>query len=191
VWKYCLSPLPITECNLLKKTRWQDELWQDYRKDLKTSTKRGKKKFVNTSDTKEGFCFVISVTGLKRPNTGRDDDINDKWTMQKDQLYQKTTAGGRVRNSKSLKLLPRHVTGKVNLNLMQYSRRWQYVSHSLRPHIPIGKEAKWASCDLEVTISSTAAETCTNVYIRTDLSTWILRWVSQYKSRRLPITVAA
>jgi hypothetical protein len=34
-----------------------------------------KKKFgKKTCETKEWFCFVISITGLSRPNTGKDDD---------------------------------------------------------------------------------------------------------------------
>jgi hypothetical protein len=33
-----------------------------------------KKKFGKTSEAMEEFCFVISVTGLNRPNTGKDDD---------------------------------------------------------------------------------------------------------------------
>jgi hypothetical protein len=33
-------------------------------------TKR-KRKTGNTSDMMEGFCFVISITGLNRPNAGK------------------------------------------------------------------------------------------------------------------------
>jgi hypothetical protein len=32
------------------------------------------KKFQKTSEEIYGFCFVISITGLNRPNTGKDDD---------------------------------------------------------------------------------------------------------------------
>jgi hypothetical protein len=41
--------------------------------DFKISTK-WQKKFGKTSEMKEGFCFVISITDLSRPNTGNDDD---------------------------------------------------------------------------------------------------------------------
>jgi hypothetical protein len=33
-------------------------------------TNKRKKKFVETSETIEGFCFVIFVSSLSRPNTG-------------------------------------------------------------------------------------------------------------------------
>jgi hypothetical protein len=35
---------------------------------------RSEKKFGKTSGTIKGFCFVISVTGLIRPNDGNDDE---------------------------------------------------------------------------------------------------------------------
>ena len=40
---------------------------------FKISIKR-KWKFQNISDTMEGFCFVISLRGISRPNTGENDD---------------------------------------------------------------------------------------------------------------------
>jgi hypothetical protein len=33
-----------------------------------------KDEFVKTSEKMEGFCFVTSVTGHSRPNSGMDDD---------------------------------------------------------------------------------------------------------------------
>jgi hypothetical protein len=33
-----------------------------------------KQKFRNTSKVMEGLCFVTSMTGLNRPNIGKDDD---------------------------------------------------------------------------------------------------------------------
>jgi hypothetical protein len=35
------------------------------------------KKFRKTFEKMEGFSFVTSVTGLNRPNTGKDDDDDD------------------------------------------------------------------------------------------------------------------
>jgi hypothetical protein len=35
---------------------------------------KGKKKFRKTFETMEGFSFVTPVTGLNRPNTGKEDD---------------------------------------------------------------------------------------------------------------------
>jgi hypothetical protein len=31
----------------------------------------------------EGFSFVTPVTGLNRPNTGKEDDDDDDWSTQK------------------------------------------------------------------------------------------------------------
>jgi hypothetical protein len=36
----------------------------------------GKNKFEKTSEMVEGFCAVISITGLHRPITGKDDLVN-------------------------------------------------------------------------------------------------------------------
>lgn len=46
------------------------------KKDLKISTKRGQK-FGETSKIMEAFCFVVSVMGLNKPNTGKDKDDED------------------------------------------------------------------------------------------------------------------
>jgi hypothetical protein len=43
------------------------------KKDPKISTKM-KKKFGKTSEVMEGFCFIIFITSLNRPNAGKDDD---------------------------------------------------------------------------------------------------------------------
>jgi hypothetical protein len=43
---------------------------------LKISTKRGEK-FGKTSKTMEAFCFVVSVMGLNKPNTGKDKDDDE------------------------------------------------------------------------------------------------------------------
>jgi hypothetical protein len=48
-------------------------------KDINTSNKN-KKKFDDMSDTVEGFCFVISVTGFSRPNTGENCHYSDDGT---------------------------------------------------------------------------------------------------------------
>jgi hypothetical protein len=40
------------------------------------STRR-KKKCGKTSEMMEGFSYVISITGLSRPNTGLDDEDNE------------------------------------------------------------------------------------------------------------------
>jgi hypothetical protein len=46
-----------------------------FQKDLKISTSR-KEKFGKTFETVGGFCFVVFVTDLNRPNAGKDyDDI--------------------------------------------------------------------------------------------------------------------
>jgi hypothetical protein len=42
-------------------------------KNFKVSTER-EKKFGRSSETAEGFCHVMPVTGLKRSNIGKDDD---------------------------------------------------------------------------------------------------------------------
>jgi hypothetical protein len=39
----------------------------------KISTKRERGMFGKTSEMMEGFCSVISVTGVNRPNTGKND----------------------------------------------------------------------------------------------------------------------
>jgi hypothetical protein len=44
---------------------------------FKLSSKR-KKKFGKTSETMEGFCFVIPVTGSNKPNVGKDDNDTDQ-----------------------------------------------------------------------------------------------------------------
>jgi hypothetical protein len=41
------------------------------KKDLKISAE-SKKKFRKTSEMMKGFCFILSVTCLNRPNTGKD-----------------------------------------------------------------------------------------------------------------------
>jgi hypothetical protein len=43
------------------------------KKDFKLSTER-KKKFGKTTKATERFCFVISITGLNRPNSRKDND---------------------------------------------------------------------------------------------------------------------
>jgi hypothetical protein len=57
----------------LERACWQDELWQDSKNDSKIPTKR-EKKFRQTFKKMEGFSFVTPVTGLSRPNTGKEDD---------------------------------------------------------------------------------------------------------------------
>jgi hypothetical protein len=60
----------------LERACWQDELWQDPKTDSKIRTKR-EKKFRKTFEKMEGFSFVTPVTGLNRPNTGKEDDDGD------------------------------------------------------------------------------------------------------------------
>jgi hypothetical protein len=55
---------------------WQDELWQDPKNDSKIPTER-EKKFRKTFEKMEGFSFVTHVTGLTRPNTGKDNYDDD------------------------------------------------------------------------------------------------------------------
>jgi hypothetical protein len=38
----------------------------------KISTKRERGMFGKTSEMTKGFCFAISVTGVNKPNTGKD-----------------------------------------------------------------------------------------------------------------------
>jgi hypothetical protein len=38
---------------------------------------KGKKKFIKIFEVNEGLCHVMLVTGLKRPNNGKDDDDDD------------------------------------------------------------------------------------------------------------------
>jgi hypothetical protein len=47
--------------------------WQDSKKDRRISTKR-KKKFGNTPEMMEGFCFVMSIIDHNMSKTGDDDD---------------------------------------------------------------------------------------------------------------------
>jgi hypothetical protein len=55
--------------------RWQDKLQQGWRENCKITFYR-KEKFWKTYETMEGFTFVISITDLNRPKTGKDDDID-------------------------------------------------------------------------------------------------------------------
>jgi hypothetical protein len=57
----------------LERACWQDELWQDPKNDFKIPTKK-EKKFRKTFEKMEGFSFVTLVTGINRPNTGKEDD---------------------------------------------------------------------------------------------------------------------
>jgi hypothetical protein len=50
--------------------------WQDPKNDSKIQTKK-EKKFRQTFEKMEGFGFVTPVTGLNRPNTGKEDDDDD------------------------------------------------------------------------------------------------------------------
>jgi hypothetical protein len=43
------------------------------KKKIKIKIQLKKKKFEKTSETMEELCFVISLTGLSRPNVGKDD----------------------------------------------------------------------------------------------------------------------
>jgi hypothetical protein len=45
-------------------------------KDSKIPTKR-EKKFRQTFEKMEGFSFVTPITGLNRPNTGKEDDHDE------------------------------------------------------------------------------------------------------------------
>jgi hypothetical protein len=54
----------------LKQTQ-KDELWLIPKKILEYQSKE--KIFFKPPETVEGFCFVISVTGLCRRNTGKGD----------------------------------------------------------------------------------------------------------------------
>jgi hypothetical protein len=45
-------------------------------------TKR-EKKFRNSFEKMEGFSFATPVTGLNRPNTGKEDDDDDNISTQK------------------------------------------------------------------------------------------------------------
>jgi hypothetical protein len=51
-----------------------------------------KNEFGNTFEAIKGFCFAISITGLNRPNTRKDDDndndVYQRWGM--DSKYQNT-----------------------------------------------------------------------------------------------------
>jgi hypothetical protein len=60
----------------LEGTCWQDDLSQDPKNNFKISTKR-EKKFRKTFEKMEWFSFVTPVTGLNRPNTGKEDDNDD------------------------------------------------------------------------------------------------------------------
>jgi hypothetical protein len=46
---------------------WQDKVWEDFKTDFTTSTKR-KNMFGKTSERMQGFCIVIFVTYLNRPD---------------------------------------------------------------------------------------------------------------------------
>jgi hypothetical protein len=48
-----------------------------------------KKKYVKTSDIMEGFCFVISVTCLSRPNTDDDDDDEEEEDDNEEFIFMK------------------------------------------------------------------------------------------------------
>jgi hypothetical protein len=50
---------------------------QDPRNDSKIPTKR-EKKFRKTYEKMEGFSFVTPVTGLNRPNSGKEDDDDEE-----------------------------------------------------------------------------------------------------------------
>jgi hypothetical protein len=54
------------------KSLWWGKVWHYSRKYLKTST-TGRRKF-KMSKMMEGFCFVISIIGLSRPNAVKDVD---------------------------------------------------------------------------------------------------------------------
>jgi hypothetical protein len=64
----------------LERAFWQDKLWQDPKNDSKVPTKR-KKKFRKTFENMEGFSFVTPVTGLNRPNTGKEDNDFDEFYL--------------------------------------------------------------------------------------------------------------
>jgi hypothetical protein len=42
---------------------------------------KGKKKSRKTFEKMEGFSFVTHITGLNRPNTGKEDDDDDDETV--------------------------------------------------------------------------------------------------------------
>jgi hypothetical protein len=51
-------------------------------KDQPISTRK-RKKSRKTSEMMEGFCFVISITGLNGPNTGKEDDGRNEIRVRK------------------------------------------------------------------------------------------------------------
>jgi hypothetical protein len=56
-----------------------DELSEDSKTDLKISTEK-EKNFNKTYKMMEEFCFLISVTGFNRHNTGKDELPNKETT---------------------------------------------------------------------------------------------------------------
>jgi hypothetical protein len=44
---------------------------------------KGRKKFGQTTETMEGFCFLISATGLNRPDTRKGDDLVRSYKQRK------------------------------------------------------------------------------------------------------------
>jgi hypothetical protein len=65
----------------LEATCWHDELWQNYKTHFKISTEK-QNKYGKTSEMLEGFYSVISMNGLSKLSTGKDDGVecNCNWS---------------------------------------------------------------------------------------------------------------
>jgi hypothetical protein len=63
----------------LEKTCWKDKCRYNPQKHFKVSTER-ERKLRKTFEMMEELCHVMLITGLKRPNTGKNDD--DETTLQ-------------------------------------------------------------------------------------------------------------
>jgi hypothetical protein len=72
-WDHKRNEDILTELQMSQITEFIYQILQDPKNDRKIPTER-EKKFRKTFEKMEGFSFVTPVTGLNRPNTGKEDD---------------------------------------------------------------------------------------------------------------------